>query len=51
MSLGWCYAEKYLNNLFHAALLVASAYIAANPEYAWVAVAIQGMGQGISPPK
>jgi len=47
----WYRVEKYINNLWHAALIVGAAYVAVNPEYAWVGVALQALGQGVNPPK
>lgn len=43
--------SKSFNNLLHAGLFLASTYIAANPKYAWLVPAIQGLGQVVNPPK
>lgn len=43
--------SRYVSRILHLGLLVASAYLAANPEYAWVIPVLQGLGQASSPPK
>ena len=35
----------------HVAMIFGSAYVAANPEYAWVVPAFQALGQGIPQPR
>ena len=35
----------------HVGLVLVSAYIAANPEYAWALPALQAIGQGIPQPR
>ena len=41
----------WVQRLFHVALLAGSAYIAANPKYAWAIPLIQGVGQALPQPK
>ena len=50
-ALRWYHVEKYINNFWHAALIVGAAYVAVHPEYAWAGVALQALGQGVNPPK
>lgn len=42
---------KFVNNLIHAFLLVASIYASQHPDLAPYGPAIQALGQGILPPK
>lgn len=35
----------------HVALVFGSAYVAANPKYAWMIPALQALGQGIPQPR
>lgn len=39
--------NKVLANLAHAALIFGSAYVVWNPEYAWLAPAMQALGGGL----
>ena len=41
----------YAQRVLHVVLVFGSAYVAANPEYAWVVPALQALGQGIPQPK
>lgn len=51
MVLDTMFEGKFVNNLVHALLLVASVYVSQNPKLSPYAPAIQALGQGILPPK
>ena len=43
--------NTWLQRGLHVAMIFGSAYVAANPEYAWVVPALQALGQGIPQPR
>ena len=43
--------HTWMQRGLHVALVFAAAYVAVNPEWAWAAVALQALGQGLPQPR